>query len=365
MRKSITVLLFAMVLIVSFSYSKRVFSQEEFSMQIVRNYHEKDYIKLYAPTNVKSIYLEIYDKENALLAGKHLDYYAIERINGYEKNMFLVDYISIGDRKQFMIKLFPGTSREEIYYFNELETVNLQKDIQRKNNDPRQLKIMTFNIHHGKNIFGIYTLDDVIQIIRDQDVDIVGLQEVDRYVVRSKFEDQIKKIAQELNMYYVYAPTIKFLGAEYGNAMLSKYPIEQYETIKFPGFKESRGMLLATTNIDNRPINFLVTHLGLTENERSKQLTVIRSQMKQLGSNTILVGDFNTRDYHEDISRLKEYFTDAAAMTDAQNQNTFNGFVLKSRIDYIFVGKDFQVNDYKIIDTDISDHYPVIAELTF
>ena len=54
----------------------------------------------------------------------------------------------------------------------------------------RDLRIITYNIHHGEGIDDVYDLDRIAAVIRDSGADIATLQEVDRHLLeRSNFED--------------------------------------------------------------------------------------------------------------------------------------------------------------------------------
>ncbi|MEW9122998.1 MAG: endonuclease/exonuclease/phosphatase family protein, partial [Thermotaleaceae bacterium] len=295
MRKTVLILLLASTFLLAFSLSTTVFSEEELDMKVFVDGNGNSIVKLFAPTNIQSIYLEIYHMESRFLAGLHLNYYTIERVENTTKHVFLVNSGVLKGKKRIHFALFPGTDREEIFHLKDLEVIQRaieMANIQEESKgievaDSSSLKIMSFNIHHGRSRFGVYNLHNVAQIIREHNIDIVGLQEVDRKVYRSRFEDQIIKLADELGMYYVYAPNIKILGAEYGNAILSKYPIESYENITLPSKREKRGLLMSKIRVNGEEINFLVTHLGLNRQERKNQLLAIDQYIKFLGERII------------------------------------------------------------------------------
>lgn len=62
------------------------------------------------------------------------------------------------------------------------------------------LRVMTFNIRHGKGLDGRVNLKRIIDDIRYGDPDIVALQEVDRFHIRSRFTDQVNALKKALNM---------------------------------------------------------------------------------------------------------------------------------------------------------------------
>lgn len=372
MKKIAAILILVLLFLAGFSFSATVFSEEEIEMKVIQGDNDHSLIKIYTPTNIESIYLEIYHMESRFLAGIHLNYHTVEKWDERTKNVFLLNTGILRGKKQIHFKLFPGTQREEIFWLKDLEVIEPATEaamiLQESKGTPVEeingLKVMSFNIHHGRSRFGVYNINDVIKTIRDHKIDIVGLQEVDRNVYRSRFEDQIKKLSEELDMYSVYAPNIKIFGAEYGNAILSKYPIEDFENVTLPGNRrEKRGLLISKIRVNGEEIRFLVTHLGLNREERKKQIQAIDQLVRFLGKRVVLVGDFNTTDSSIDFYDFKKYLIDAAEVFENQHQHTYDGIVFKSRIDYILTTQDFKTKHYEVLDTDISDHFPVIAHL--
>jgi endonuclease/exonuclease/phosphatase family metal-dependent hydrolase len=56
---------------------------------------------------------------------------------------------------------------------------------------------------------------------------------------------------------------------------------------------------------------------------------------------------------------------DSGSFGDNNNMVTFKKDGLSERIDYIFTPESLEVMDYSIIESDASDHYPVISILKF
>ncbi|SDN35928.1 hypothetical protein SAMN04487897_102629 [Paenibacillus sp. yr247] len=59
---------------------------------------------------------------------------------------------------------------------------------------------MTFNIHHGEGL---------------EKADVIALQEVDRYRLRSGFVDQAKALAEQLGMDMRFAPSLTYMLGQY------------------------------------------------------------------------------------------------------------------------------------------------------
>ena len=364
MKKYVMIMILVCLFLMGFSYSTKVFSEEEMFMRIVQNSNGNDIVKVFVPSHLENIYLEVYQNDQ-VIAGIHLDYYSLEKINGRRKNTFILQTDFIKDESEISFMLFPGSEREETFKLNDLETIHSNTSLKEDTTHIQGVKVMSFNIHHGKSRLGLYNLNGVMEIVKDNQVDIVGLQEVDKNVYRSKFSDQVRLMATELGMYYAFGANIKIMGMEYGNAILSRYPIESVENIQLPGFKEKRGLLLSKVQIDNRNVNFLVTHLGLTKQEKVNQVKLIKKYIQFLGERTILVGDFNSNESSEEINSIKEVLVDSAQDEEGRFKHTYDGLVIKSRIDYIFASPDFRIRNYEVLDSNISDHFPLIAELEF
>mgnify|MGYP001438299506 FL=1 len=102
------------------------------------------------------------------------------------------------------------------------------------------LKVMTYNIRHGRGMDNKVNLDRIAEDIRKSMADIVALQEVDRFNFRSGFRDQAKLLADRLDMHWCFATSMRWGFMQYGNAILSRFPIEHSEVYTLPGMKERR-----------------------------------------------------------------------------------------------------------------------------
>lgn len=130
--------------------------------------------------------------------------------------------------------------------------------------------------------------------------------------------------------------------------------------------------------------NLHADHVGVVARREGAKLVLAKVKEIAGTESTILTGDFNVDQRNESYALLNtsNILRDAfelASYRESFNQGTFNSFdvakINDSRIDHIFLTKDFRVNRYKILmntyrDTDgveriASDHYPVVAEIEF
>ena len=83
------------------------------------------------------------------------------------------------------------------------------------------IRVMSYNIHHGISQSGKLDIEKIAEVIRESGAQLVGRQEVDNRFVRSLFRDQAKELAEMLDMHYYFGENFTLLGAGYGNAVLS------------------------------------------------------------------------------------------------------------------------------------------------
>ena len=178
-------------------------------------------------------------------------------------------------------------------------TTEAPETTEEETNMPKTLRIGSYNIKHAAD--ANLNLNTIAQIIKSQNLDIVGLQEIDYKTSRSKKVDQPAKLAEYAEMpYYVFVRAIDYQGGEYGTLILSKYPIVSSEVIPLESWdKEGRALGHAVIDIGGKTIDFFNTHLSYEDKAlRTLQFFEV-SEKTDLCENFILTGDFNTADFSE------------------------------------------------------------------
>ncbi len=250
-----------------------------------------------------------------------------------------------------------------------IKPVRIPLDRPRQEAADEQVKTLTFlsfNIHSAKDKNGDVKLDAIIEEIRESGADVVGLQEVERFMPRSGYKDQIKLIAEALGYFYYYGGNLNILGARYGNAILSKYPIAASGNIKLPKNKlEPRGLIEAMIDVEGIGINVYVTHLGLDAEERMKQIRFINDRIAERSERTVLMGDFNNRLDSPEMEYLSADFTDAAVFMSSDDRFTYSLYqeAPSLRLDRIYISQDLSITDYAILPSRVSDHARVIVTI--
>lgn len=230
------------------------------------------------------------------------------------------------------------------------------------------LKIMTYNIHHGADVNGIFDLGAIVETIRQSGADIIALQEVDRiWGGRSLYYDEARFIAEQLSMNYVFGPTITqnpFLPGtgEYGMMILSRYPILSSSFRLLPGIMEQRGVLLCLIQTPESLIPVACAHLGLSALDWESQITAILNWLP-LEDDVLLLGDFNAVIGNNDLMRFEGRLVDLQRECGLSAAGTFLMGQTPLRIDYIFAGNRWRPANCQVIPSQSSDHMPVYVEI--
>lgn len=239
-----------------------------------------------------------------------------------------------------------------------------------------EIKVMTFNIHHGRGIDKQVDLHRIAKVIEDSDVDIIGLNEVDKHFSkRSLYKNQIGWLAKQLNLEHAFSPSLSISNnnsstvRQYGNALLSRYPIVTKKSHSFnyiSGLVEGRSLLNATIEINKQLYQIMVTHLSLNPYLRGKQIEYILNQLHNCPYPTIIMGDLNMKPGSKQWRQLTEKVQDTWQIAGRGSGHTYPSKRPRLKLDYIFVSSELQAVKSEVIinSAKASDHLPVKVTLT-
>lgn len=234
------------------------------------------------------------------------------------------------------------------------------------------LRVGTFNIHHG-SIYGRY-VKDIGKLLQDNNLDIIGIQEIDIFCNRSDNINVLEEVAKAGNyQYYQFYKTMNWQNGEYGLGIISKYPIIKNSITKLTPCDEPRILVNAEIDINGKIINFLVTHfdLGTYEDIRLYHFNQTKEIIQKLQS-FILTGDFNVQDWrvNGNINEFENHFKEYNIINNPNNVFlTYSGKEIVGEgltpIDNIITSSNIQVINSEMIDTDLSDHDLLLTEVKF
>lgn len=208
------------------------------------------------------------------------------------------------------------------------------------------MKLITYNIHKGIDENNNESLNDIIDYLKRTNADIICLQEV--------LNSIHIKLLNELDINGYFLSNVKLTNDLYGISIYFKNNMVSVDGVHLVSEKERRGFIHLQLYINDKLVNIINLHLGLSIYEREKQLDQVLNYIDTLRGKNIICGDFNQ------IGLKIDRFYDLAKIFDLENTETFSKS--KSRIDYIFISQNINPAKYIVDFITTSDHFPAIGE---
>lgn len=221
------------------------------------------------------------------------------------------------------------------------------------------LRVLTYNIHHGEAMDGKFDYERLATTIAKLKPDVIAVQEVDNQTERASGVDQAADLAERLKMHHAFGNALYYSGGEYGEAVLSRFPLQDAKAHHLP-FRfgtEPRTALEVRVTPDNGMPEFVLvgTHLchqsGETRLEQTREIDRLFTRWS--GPPIIVAGDFNARPSSDPMQVLTQ-------------ENWIDAVAPDSRIDYILLRKSdpWRVVETIIVDEPVvSDHDPILTIL--
>lgn len=268
----------------------------------------------------------------------------------------------------------------------------------------KPVKIISYNVH---SLYGYVqsqsaseTRSKVTEFLASQQADIICIQEF--FAMGENYAKTVSRFTRAINLEnYFFKNYREFWDKEKINAIatFSRYPIVGHD---FIGLQDQSNFAIYTDIIINadtvrvynlhlEPIRFgdddYSFYSRLTDPEvntprikegsrkmawklkrafiqRSRQVDILLSQMRQCRYPLIVCGDFNdtpsSYTYHQMTSVLNDSYKKAG---QGILGSTYAGKLPSFRIDYILYSDFFKATKYKKFDIDLSDHYPITATI--
>jgi len=228
---------------------------------------------------------------------------------------------------------------------------------------PETIKVISYNIRHSKKIDRAITLlKENRQLVQ---ADILCLQEMDPLGVA--------QIALACKYNYVYYPAIfhSYTKKDFGNAILTKWPILDDRKTILPQIKRQKLQRIAvqsTINVAGKHISLVSLHMKvfLKHNHRSEQIDSVIKSLSPSTDACIIAGDFNTYTRQARKVIIERFRQDGFQLATEDIGWTHKHLSLINKhnyLDHIYI-KGFElVKKGKVINKKVSDHLPIWAEL--
>ena len=240
--------------------------------------------------------------------------------------------------------------------------------------------MLVYNIHAGKDAKGIDNLARVAQIVRSTKADIALLQEVDRGTTRSGRVDQPGVLAALTGFNVAFGKTLEYQGGDYGIAVLSRWPISADSLIRLPvvppqnrsgSTHEPRGALSALIEVPGGSVEVLNTHIDASREDfyRRQEMTTLLQlatrSVRELRRSTLVGGDLNAEPGSAVIEMIRGTVVRDAWPECGQGLGlSYPADRPVKRIDYLLLPADWRCVSATVLETDASDHRPVLFVLT-
>ncbi len=212
------------------------------------------------------------------------------------------------------------------------------------------LKILTYNIRQGYSEAGLRNYEGQLDLLREVDADVIGLQESDTSRIAGGNRDVVRYFADGLDLYSYYGP--KTVPGTFGIALLSKVPIENPRTFYMYSEGEQTATIEAQVTVGGRTFDVLVTHLG-NGGPMVQQEAILQSLPGT--ENLVLMGDFNFRPDTDQYRLTTDVLDDSWLLVWPQG-NDGQGIDPAARIDHIFVSPGTSVTASEYLPGPQSDH---------
>lgn len=215
-----------------------------------------------------------------------------------------------------------------------------------------QLRIATFNVHHGQGRDGRIDLARTASVLDALDADLIALQELDRGTPRSGNVDQVAAMQQLIGMTLHFWPTLKpYAGGEYGIALAARARLDTtFVELPRSARGEPRGAVLATLE----DVTVVATHLAKADPDRALQTQALAELAAGATTPSVIAGDLN-----QSRSSLGPLLR--AGFTAGPRRATVPPWWLLRQIDFVLAGPGLRITELRTVATEASDHRPLVA----
>jgi endonuclease/exonuclease/phosphatase family metal-dependent hydrolase len=223
------------------------------------------------------------------------------------------------------------------------------------------VRIATWNVRHGRPRHGFTSTRGLASAVAALDVDVLAVQEVDRWVIRSWFADESRLIGRAAGADRVeFAPARRFLllTGQDGIALALRGELEHSRRLMLPrdNASQNRVAIIAHLVVGEVRLTVVTTHLHNDAPVARRQLDALLDDTADEPRPFVLLGDLNLRpdDFDTRLAAAGLVLVDAPFTEPAWDP--------VQRIDHVVI--DGLVPDNVSVPVvAVSDHRPVVVDL--
>jgi endonuclease/exonuclease/phosphatase family metal-dependent hydrolase len=240
------------------------------------------------------------------------------------------------------------------------------------------VRLVTYNVHKCRGWDGRVSPERIARVLTPLDADCIALQEVVDGSPIGRV-NQAQAIADALRGKYnvVFGRTRDLRGSNYGNATLTRLPVECSETYNLSWKRrEPRGCLRTDLRLKDsgskarRLLHVFNVHLGTSYLERRAQGPLLLgddllNHAAHSGPRVIL-GDFNEWTRGLTSQLMVRQFRKIQPRQHQKKRGSFPGPIPLLELDHIYFDEALELVHFKLIRTRLalisSDHLPLLAD---
>ncbi|MCH1939411.1 polysaccharide lyase family 8 super-sandwich domain-containing protein [Holdemania massiliensis] len=237
---------------------------------------------------------------------------------------------------------------------------------------PVTLRVGTWNIAAGTHP----NLGEMSSVIAENNLEVVAVQEVDMFNNRNNVDMLMGLTSSELS-HTDFAKFRNYEGGEFGIGFVSHYPILQssaspLETYELEATKVAQRIVIEK---EGKQIALYNVHLSAQTPKQMTARELRQVQFLQLANMIakdpieykVIMGDFNADQDTYEFSRMLDFFNMANGRND-QWQRTYwpddDPAMKVFSVDNILATKNIQIDNFEVVQNQLSDHYLLCADLT-
>ena len=233
----------------------------------------------------------------------------------------------------------------------------------------RTIRVVTYNVHRGRGLDGRTKPDRIAAVLQDIDADVVALQEV--VGAGPRHGGHAEAFGAALGMGWVMAPTRHLWSHQFGNVVLSRFPITHHVRYNLSWKTcEPRGCMRVDLAIDDElTLHLYNAHFGTAILERrvqAQRLAGIVSDRRVTGPKIVL-GDFNEWSRGPASALLSERLNGIDLAAHLRRRRTYPGVFPLVHLDHIYYQGRVEVEKVELVRSRraliASDHLPLVATL--
>lgn len=240
------------------------------------------------------------------------------------------------------------------------------------------VRVMTYNIYGARASTGTpANLESLARVINREKPDLVALQEVDVYTRRTGVHvHQAQELARLTGMEWYFTKAIDVAGGEYGDAVLSRFPILESKRYALPVAAdvggEFRTIAMIRVKKEDHEFYFAATHLDhlAQEDSRLLQAAEIKKIVAGLSLPLILGGDFNAVPGSRTIDIMRSFMSpgclqQCAFTFPSDNPGRTIDYIMTTPVNRFSVTRYSSVTGYdEVLKVYASDHQAVVADIS-